>query len=204
MDKIAVLLSVLFLSTFAFELNAQDFNYQKSIDDCYSSLEFQKRKYRQKHEDDCYVGRKVPAFEMLTMDGKVIDQKDMYGKITVINFWFAACPPCIAEMPGLLQLSRKYNKEDVNFIAASIDSYETINRFLDRRGSFGFTLIPDASNLFYDTFYIQSGFPTTVIIDQEGVIRFYYTGGLADFRASRRIKKKLSSAIDELLEIEDR
>lgn len=200
MDKYSLLLSFLFLSTFAFESNAQDYNYVKSVDDCYSSIEFQKSRYRYKHQNECYVGNYIPSFEIFTMDGKLINNESLKGKITVINFWFTACPPCVAEMPGLSQVSKKYAKEDINFIAASIDSYETIERFIKKKGNFGFTLVPDASNLFYETLHIQSGFPTTIVIDEEGIIQFFLTGGLADFRASRKIRKKLSAAIDDLLE----
>lgn len=200
MDKIRVFLSVILLFIFAFESNAQDFNYKNSIDNCYSTLEFQKPRKRNKLQHECYVDKQLPEFEMFTMEGKLINNENLAGKITVINFWFTACPPCIAEMPGLLQLSKEYSKEQVSFIAASTDNYETIKRFVDRRGSFGFVLVPDASSIFYDAFYIQSGFPTTIIIDKEGSIQYFYSGGLADFRASKKIRKKLRSAIDDLLE----
>jgi len=200
MDKIDLLLSVLFLSIFATIATSQDLKYTKSIDDCYSSVDFQKERIRNKNQKRCYIGQNLPDFEVFTMDGQVINNKTIEGQITVINFWFAACPPCIAEIPGLNEIAQKYSSEDINFIAASTDNYDVISKFIDRKGNFGFTMIPDAYSFFYDVLYIQSGFPTTIIIDQEGVIRYFYSGGLADFRASRKIKKKLCSAIDELLE----
>ena len=199
MDKIFLFLSFLFLSTFANKAAGQDLNYHKSIDDCYSTYDFQKKRYRNKNQHKCYVGHQAPSFEIVSMDGEVLNNEHLKGKVTVINFWFTACPPCIAEMPGLNELSKKYSSEEVNFIAASTDSYETLERFISRKGNFGFKISPNASELFYQDFYIQSGFPTTIIIDQEGVIRYFYSGGLADFRASRKIRKKLSSAIEDLL-----
>jgi len=201
MDIKVILLSFLFLSVLNSEVLSQDFNYKKSIDDCYSSIDFQKKRIRDKHQKRCYIGQEMPDFEIYTMDGQLIDNKTIEGKVTVINFWFTACPPCIAEMPGLNQVVQKYSPDEVNFIGASTDSHETISKFVKRKGNFGFTLVADAYPFFSDVLYIQSGFPTTLVIDQDGMIQYFYAGGLADFRASRRIKKKLCSAIDDLLEL---
>lgn len=181
----------------------QNSEYKKSIDDCYSAIEFQKPRYKYKHEHECYVGLQLPEFELLTMDGDLIDQNSLKGKITVINFWFAACPPCIAEIPGLSTVAKKYAKDDINFIAASTDTYEAVERFLTRKGSFGFELAPNASDVFFKTFNIQSGFPTTIILDENGVVQYFITGGLADFRAARKVRKKLSSAIDKMIDNRD-
>lgn len=199
MDNRWIILSFLFLSISAQNAYAQDSTYNETVDDCYNSYDFQKERYRYKHQKECYIGLKVPQFEIYDIDGKVIDNYTIQGKVTVINFWFTACPPCIAEMPGLNDISKKYSDEEVNFIAASTDNSETLQRFIDRKGQFGFTLVPDVSKFFYDVLYIHSGFPTTIIIDEKGFIKYFYAGGLADFRASRRIKKKIGGALDEML-----
>lgn len=195
------LLCYLFLIIFTYCSNAQSASYKKAIDDCYSSIEFRKARYKYKHENECYVGLKLPEFELLSIDGNLINHDYFKDKVTVINFWFRACPPCIAELPGLNAVAKKYANENVNFLAASTDSYDEVERFLKKKGNFGFTLAPDASDLFFKTFNIQSGFPTTIIVDEEGVIQYFITGGLADFRAARKVRKKLSSALDNLLEL---
>ncbi len=199
MDNRWLIVSFLFLSICVQHAFSQDSGYKKSVDDCYNSYDFQKERYRFKHQKECYIGQKIPDFEIYDMDGKLIDNYSIQGKVTVINFWFTACPPCIAEMPGLNEISKKYSDDEVNFIAASTDNTETLKRFIDRKGKFGFELVPDASQFFYDILYIHSGFPTTIIIDEKGFIQYFYAGGLADFRASRRIKKKLCTALDEIL-----
>lgn len=199
MNNIKRFLCYLFLTIITTASYSQNSVYKKSIDDCYSSREFQKPRYKNKHEHECYVGLKLPDFEILSMDGELINNDYFKGKVTVINFWFAACPPCIAEIPGLSDVARKYSTEEVNFIAASTDSYEAIERYLRKKGNFGFMIAPNASDLFFKTFHIQSGFPTTIIVDENGVIQYYFTGGLADFRASRKVRKKISNALDKLL-----
>lgn len=199
MSNTKKLLCYLFLLLFASSGFSQSLEYNKSIDDCYSTVEFRKERYKYKHEHECYIGLRLPEFEMLTMDGELINNESFKGKITVINFWFAACPPCIAEIPGLSTVSKKYSNQNINFIAASTDSYDAMERFLRRKGSFGFEVAPNTSDIFFNNFHIQSGFPTTIIVDEQGVIQYFITGGLADFRAARKIRKKLSSAIDKML-----
>lgn len=199
MSNIKRLMCFLFLSIISSSSFSQVSTYKKSIEDCYETREFQKPRYRYKHEHECYIGQKLPDFEMLSMDGELIDYSYLKGKITVINFWFAACPPCIAEIPGLSEVAKKYSKDDINFVAASTDSYEELERFVKKKGSFGFVIAPNASDLFFKTFNIQSGFPTTMIVDENGVIQYFFTGGLADFRAARKVRKKLTKSLDSLL-----
>lgn len=200
MNNIIRLLCFLFLFLLTTSSYSQTANYNKAINDCYSTREFQKPRYKYKHEHKCYVGLKLPEFELMTLDGELINHDYFEGKITVINFWFAVCPPCIAEIPGLSEVARKYANKDVNFLAASTDSYEELERYLKKKGSFGFTLAPNASDLFFKTFNIQSGFPTTIIVDEDGVIQHFITGGLADFRAARKVRKKLSRALESMLD----
>ena len=42
------------------------------------------------------------------LSGKPVHLKDLRGKIAVINFWATWCGPCKAEMPLLVEASRKW------------------------------------------------------------------------------------------------
>jgi thiol-disulfide isomerase/thioredoxin len=57
--------------------------------------------------------------------GKAIDlQKDMKGKILVIDFWATWCGPCVAEMPNMKKLYAEYHGQGVEFIGVSLDAPE--------------------------------------------------------------------------------
>lgn len=108
----------------------------------------------------------IPAFQFWDMDGRLIDSDDLLGKVVVINFWFMACKPCIAEMPMLNSLVAKYADEDVVFIAPSLDPEDRLKSFLAKR-DFDYKIIPDSRK------YIQgemgvSGFPTHIILNKNG------------------------------------
>ena len=50
---------------------------------------------------NCMLGKEIPAFEATTLNERVINNASLKNKVVVINFWFIACPPCIAELGGL-------------------------------------------------------------------------------------------------------
>ncbi len=54
------------------------------------------------------IGCKAPDFNVKKNDGESLKLNDLKGKVVVINFWFEACPPCIAELPALNQLREDY------------------------------------------------------------------------------------------------
>jgi cytochrome oxidase Cu insertion factor (SCO1/SenC/PrrC family) len=79
----------------------------------------------------CLIGAPLPDFEAVDIDGRKVSASRLKGKVTVINFWFKECAPCVAEIPQLNQLVAKYGDEEVNFIALSKDAKAEVQKVLD-------------------------------------------------------------------------
>jgi peroxiredoxin len=51
------------------------------------------------------------------------------GKIIVLNFWAAWCPPCREEMPELSQLHEEYKNKNVVVLGLAVDELGLVKQF---------------------------------------------------------------------------
>ena len=113
------------------------------------------------------TGRVAPDFTV--SDGATTVHLASYrGRVVLLNFWATWCPPCIQEMPALIQLHHEH--PELAIVAVSIDEDpEAYSRFLLRRHVDLITVrdpAQKAAQLFH-----TDGWPETYIIDRNGVIR---------------------------------
>jgi thiol-disulfide isomerase/thioredoxin len=120
------------------------------------------------------TGKAFGKLKTTDMYGKSWNLKDLKGKIVVLNFWFINCPPCRAEIPHLNKIVEKYKSEsDIVFLAVALDDKSEIESFL-KQIPFQYTII-DRGGWLAQGYGIKS-FPTNVVLDREGIVRFHATG----------------------------
>lgn len=105
-------------------------------------------------------------------DGSAVDSNDWLGSVVVVNFWYAACPPCRAEAPDLKALYEQFSPDGVVFIGVNVrDSDATATAFAN---TFDITYpsITDANEgnvqLAFAGQIAPNAVPTTIILDREG------------------------------------
>jgi len=149
---------------------------------------------------ECVVGKPIPAFSMRSIDGDSIEMSATKGKVVVLNFWSIDCRPCIAEMPGMNELVDDYKNKDVVFLAMTWETEKRIRNDFFPKFKFDFIIVPDVMPLI--TRIWGSGFPTTYIIDKDGIIQKAWCAGRTDEKAGKEYYQKAKEMIDKLLKAE--
>jgi len=111
---------------------------------------------------------------------------DNRGKIVILNFWFTGCTPCVQELPHFNKVSEEY-KDVLTMVAIHEasqynDDPEGVLEFIDTKFSnFSLTFVADdLDSPYYDILSEKQVWPTTIIIDQDGVISFIKYGSLSE------------------------
>lgn len=120
------------------------------------------------------IGSLAPDFTLQDADRKV-SLRELRGKVVVLNFWATWCPPCVEEMPSLVQMQDKMQAKGVEVLAVSVDADESAYHKFLRDYKVTLLTVRDAerkSNKLYGTFK----FPETYIIDRNGVMRRKFIG----------------------------
>lgn len=129
-------------------------------------------------------------------DGEIFTLSENRGKVTVINFWYTSCTPCVLELPYFEEVAEKY-ADEVTIVALHSTSFrfENVNSYLDRVGWTDWTVMfaQDVEQDFerynesgevvgsetmsvYQMLGGNQAYPMTVIVDAEGVITFKSMG----------------------------
>jgi peroxiredoxin len=122
------------------------------------------------------IGSNAPDFTVQDSD-RTITLSQYRGQVVVLNFWATWCPPCVEEMPSLVEMQRRLKAKGVTVIAVSMDVDQGAYRQFLKDHKIDLLTIRDPgqkSNNLYGTFK----FPETYIIDRNGVMRRKFIGAV--------------------------
>jgi len=149
---------------------------------------------------------KLDVEPLLNTDRRVT-LADVRGQVTLVNFWGPWCPPCLMELPELLQLEKKYRGRDdvrVLLVSSSGGSGQTLEELhadtesvlLRERGDSPIYHDEDNNTIeaLIDSAQLQGfAFPTTILLDGTGTIRAVWSG------YHRRFVEEMGQAIEQTL-----
>ena len=118
----------------------------------------------------------APDFSITTADGEYISLDDLKGKVVLLDFWGTWCPPCVASLPGLRDLNKRFSKEpSFVMISVSSDSDEDKWKEFIAREKMVWVQFLDSERAVQRAFSVRA-FPTYILLDGEGVIKYRSTG----------------------------
>ena len=124
----------------------------------------------------CYTGSRPPHVGAAAKDFTVQDSdhqvslNQFRGQVVIVNFWATWCPPCMQELPSMMDMQNQLRSRGVMVLGVSIDiDDDAYHRFLKRR-NINFVTVRDPDQKVAGM-YGTSGWPESYIIDRQGVLR---------------------------------
>jgi thiol-disulfide isomerase/thioredoxin len=122
------------------------------------------------------------TFSLTDIDGKKLDLKALKGKVVIVDLWGTWCPPCRQEIPNFVRLKKTYGGDGLEIVGLNFeravksrrDAIWLVKRMhaqlkMNYRCALGTEEIEQqVPNL--------RGFPTTLILDRDGEVRFQLVG----------------------------
>ena len=126
----------------------------------------------------------APEFSVTTSEGEYLSLDDLHGKVVLLDFWGTWCPPCVAAVPELRDLSKRYAKES-SFVMIGISSDGVEAKWHDFivKNQMVWPQYLDRDRKVQHAFDVRA-FPTYIVIDPEGIVRYRNYGSSAEKESS--------------------
>ena len=149
--------------------------------------------------------QKFPAFEGKDLDGNTVKSDELFSgnTVTVVNFWFTTCNPCVGELSELDALNKELAKKGGALIGVNtftLDGDETaISEAKDVLAKKGVT---------YQNVYFASdgeagkfttnifAYPTTYVVDRNGnIVGDPIVGAITEKKQAETLQKLIDQAL---------
>lgn len=126
---------------------------------------------------DVKAGDALPAFNLPTLEGQVLDSQALANRVVYIDFWASWCTTCRQSFPELNELHHELRNQGVVFIGINTDEDPRLaERFL-RQTPVDFLILSDKTHEVVSHFN-PKGFPTAYVIGKDGVVHTVKEGYL--------------------------
>ena len=149
--------------------------------------------------------QKFPAFEGKDLDGNTVKSDELFSgnAVTVVNFWFTTCNPCVGELSELDALNRELAKKGGALIGVNtftLDGDEAaISEAKDVLAKKGATY----QNVYFDSDGEAGKFttnifayPTTYVVDRSGnIVGEPIVGAITEKKQAETLQKLIEQAL---------
>lgn len=124
-----------------------------------------------------WYGKEAENFSYRDLKGDIHKLSEYRGKNVLIAFWGTYCPPCIKEVPHLIELRNTISPDELEIIAISSEPLEKIKPFV-RKYNVNYTVSSVQFTMPTPYNFVQS-IPTSFFIDKEGKFKLIAEGMLS-------------------------
>ena len=113
------------------------------------------------------VGRLAPEIRLAGIDNQEFLLSQHRGQWVLVNFWASWCPPCVEEIPILMEMQDRYDQLEIAGVA--IDDLAPLIQF-NEHFKFNYPVLPTTISLMEQYGNIIGTMPYSVLIDPQGII----------------------------------
>ena len=149
--------------------------------------------------------QKFPTFEGKDLDGNTVKSDELFSKnaVTVINFWFTTCNPCVGELSELDALNKELAKKGgalIGINSFTLDGDEKAiaeaKEVLAKKGAtyqnIYFASDGDAGKFVENVF----AYPTTYVVDRNGnIVGDPIVGAITEKKQAETLQKLIDQAL---------
>lgn len=153
-------------------------------------------------------GAMFPAFEGKDLDGNTVKSDELFSEnaVTVINFWFTTCGPCVNELHDLEELYEELKEEGGTLIGINVFTLDgnkadisQAKEVLEKKGA-------TYPNIYFDSDSEAGKFtngilayPTTYVVDRSGtIIGEPIIGSITDEKQEEALEKLIEKVVPDM------
>jgi len=121
----------------------------------------------------------IPDIHFKDTAGNITSLSALKPKVVFINYWATWCPPCIAEMPRVNELYKKFRNDDkIAFLLVDVDNDLPKAKAFMLKNGYDLPLYTQISNV--PDSLLDGTIPTTLVFNKDGKL-IYKHSGAADY-----------------------
>ncbi len=136
------------------------------------------------------IGHPAPTWEVKDLNGRTHTLDQYRGKVLVLDFWYRGCGWCMRAMPQVKEVAKHYQGRPVAVFGMNNDRKEEDAKFVVEKMGLEYPVLRSDE---LPGKYGVRGFPTLVVIDQQGKVADVHIG------YSDHLFEDVTATVDRLL-----
>ena len=149
--------------------------------------------------------QKFPAFEGKDLDGNTVKSSELFSKnaVTVVNFWFTTCNPCVGELAELDALNKKLAEKGGALIGVNTFTLDGDEAAISEAKN----VLAKKSATYHNVYFASDGeagkfttnifaYPTTYVVDRNGnIVGDPIVGAITEKKQAEALQAQIDKAL---------